>query len=290
MIIAVKEFIISCEKLTRSQGKSKTESEKRDYQDDLILCKTCRYKYNCLNKYNVENIMQLPQIREKVKQNNLKKYGYEYTAQIPSIKEKIKQTNLKKYGVTMPMQNDLIKQKIQLTMLNKYGTIYALQVPEFKIKARNTMYKNNTIPTSKQQLYLYNILKENIIDQNNIILNYPFHHLSLDIILLNEKIDIEYNGGGHNLDVKLQGCLQEEFEQRELKRNKFIRSQGWEQIFIISPNDEIHNYTDKEYLKIMYIAKQYLLNTTYHWVNIYIEKDKFETNVYTQSITNILNL
>lgn len=95
---------------------------------------------------------------------------------------------------------------------------------------------------------------------------------------------------GHNLQVKLNGITQEEFNQREIKRNKFIRSQGWKQIFIISPNDKIKNYTDEEYVKIIEIAKLYLLNTTHHWVNIYIEENKFETSIYTQTITNILNI
>lgn len=173
-------------------------------------------------------------------------------------------------------------------MITRYGVAHALQADQLKAKARITMYKNNTVPTSNQQLYFYNIIQNNELDKNNVILNFPLNHLSLDIALINEKIDIEYNGGGHDLDVKLRGSTHEQFLQKEIRRNKFIKQQGWKQIFIISPNDIIFNFTEQEYLKILAVAKSYLLNTNHHWVNIYIEKDKFETQVYTKQITNIL--
>lgn len=198
--------------------------------------------------------------------NNIK-YNVDYVSQNVNIHYKQQKTNLKRYGVKNPRQNKLIKIK----------TIY-------------TLYKNNKAPISKQQLYFFNLLKNNELNKDNIQLNYPLFYYNLDIALLQEKINIEYNGGGHDLNVKLNRLTQEQFKQKEIRRNKFIRSQSWEQIFIISPNDKIHNYTDKEYIKIMHIAKMYLLNTNHAWVEIYIEENRFKTSVYEQSITNILNI
>ena len=321
-------FSITCKKLTRSQGKSKAKLEQKEYQDNLILCKKCRLQYTSQYRYNTnspnqataiinkkckiynnktleekriiinkqiitkqnKSLMEKQQIRIKTMQTNLERYGAIAPAQNNDIKEKIKKTNLQKYGVEYVTQSKLIQEKMKQTNLKRYGVKNAMQTIKIQAKARQTMYKNNNVPTSIQQQYFYNILKEYEVNKKNIILNYPFNHLSLDIALINEKIDIEYNGGGHNLDVKLQGYSQEEFEQREIKRNKFIKSQGWKQIFIIALHDKIKNYIAKDYIKIIYIAKQYLINTNHHWVKIYIEENKFETSIYTQTITNILNL
>ena len=89
--------------------------------------------------------------------------------------------------------------------------------------------------------------------------------------------------------MKLKGCTLKEFEQKEIRRNKFIRSQGWKQIFIISPNDKINLYTNEEYIKLIQISKDYLLNTSHHWVNIYIEENKIECSCCIESITNIIS-
>lgn len=321
------EFKISCRKLTRSQGKSKTKSEQKEYQDNLTLCNKCRskqttyYRYGVdsvnkvkqitekklqtrnnktlqekqaiiqkqkltiankskeekekivqkrkntnlikygteiparniiikqkilntvysfsedkkctisnkrkqtnLEKYGVEYLMQSKKIQDKAKQINLEKYGAEYPIQAQEIKEKIKQTNLERYGVEYSIQNSNIYSKMQQTNLKKYGFKFPMQNKEIQAKVRQTMYKNNTCPTSKQQLYFFNLLKNNESDKENIQLNYPLNNLSLDIVLLKEKLDIEYNGGGHNLDVRLHGCTQKQFKQREIRRNYLIKS------------------------------------------------------------------
>jgi len=280
---------------------NKTEEEKIKIQNKIV--QTNLQRYGCINPSHNDQIKnkisqahlnktidEKQQIIDKRKQTNLEKYGVESVSQIPAIQEKRKQTFLKRFGVNNPQKSKTIQEKTKKTNLLRYNAEYTLQNPEIRAKGKLSMYKNNNIPTSKQQNYFYNILKDNELNKENIKLNYPLHHIALDIALLNEKINIEYNGGGHDLDVKLRGSTHEQFLQKEIRRNKFIRQQGWKQIFIISPNDKINNYTDNEYIRIIYIAKQYLLNTNHHWVNIYIEENKFETNIYTQSITNILNI
>jgi hypothetical protein len=81
-----------------------------------------------INKYSVKNISQLEEIKEKkkkskninfsneeiiekMKQTCLKKYGCEYTFQSEEVKNKIKKTNLEKYGCENPQQNKEIKEK-----------------------------------------------------------------------------------------------------------------------------------------------------------------------------------
>lgn len=61
-----KKFVISCQKLTRSQGKSKAPADlkKKNYQDDLTLCKQCRIIQTNRIKYGVDNATQNKDIRK----------------------------------------------------------------------------------------------------------------------------------------------------------------------------------------------------------------------------------
>ncbi len=55
----------------------------------------------------------------ELKKENMKlKYGVENVGQIPKVKEKIKQTNLKRYGVENPFQIEEVKSRIKYKMLN----------------------------------------------------------------------------------------------------------------------------------------------------------------------------
>ena len=295
---------------------NKTEEEKQQIRNKV--------KHTIRQKYGVDNVSQSPIIREQVKQTNLLHYGVEYSTQSPIVKEKIKNTNIERYGVTSTFSASVIRKKIEQTNIERYGNRnvfatpiiqerikqtnltrygheYIGSVPEiitkriqtFNVKTEqekqsiysrvmNSRYNNHSVASSAQQKYFYSIFGGE--------LNYPFSTLALDIALVNEKIDIEYNGGGHDLSVKIGKCTINEFNQHEIKRNKFIRSLGWKQIIFISPNDKIDLYSDIEYNKILNFAKTFLLNTNHHWINIYIEDNKIETAVYTQTIAYILSI
>ena len=246
---------------------------------------------NCKKEFNIEpRSYSLNEAKNnyifcyrcKGKNTMINRYGAAYSGQVSEFMQKSVNTKIKRRLIDSNYQKN-INIKTLKTVQKKYGKQYTStnQVPKIKAKVRKTMFKNGTVPTSKQQEYFYKILGGE--------LNYPFSHLSLDIALINEKIDIEYNGSGHDLKIKLKKCTREEFDKKEIKRNNFIRLQGWKQIFIISPKDKINLYTDEEYLKLIQLSKDYLLNTSHHWVNIYIEEDKFETSVYTKSIKNLIS-
>jgi|LakMenEpi03Aug12_release.lakeMendotaPanAssembly.Ray.scaffolds.fasta_scaffold156046_2 hypothetical protein len=110
------------------------------------LCKNCFYKKKIditkksnKQKYGVEFVSQVPEIRQKVEETMVEKYGVKYTTQSKELYEKMKNNNMDKYGVEFVSQVPEIRQKAQNTMLEKYGDIHALKIDEFKKKSQNTM-------------------------------------------------------------------------------------------------------------------------------------------------------
>ncbi len=81
---------------------------------------------------------------DKTRKTLLEKYGVDNVAKIKEIKEKTKQTNLLKYGVTSPGKNEDIKNKQRATLKRKYGnTNPGAQANHEKfIKYRSTQSQN----------------------------------------------------------------------------------------------------------------------------------------------------
>ena len=87
-------------------------------------CKECCNKKNkeVINKkYNVDNIINIDGVKEKIKDTNVKKYGVSNVFMSKEIKDKIKETNIVKYGHESPMQNDIVINKVKETCMIKYG-------------------------------------------------------------------------------------------------------------------------------------------------------------------------
>ena len=138
------------------------------------------------------------------------------------------------------------------------------------IRRNLTFYENGTAPCSKEQSYINNLLKGK--------LNYPISNCSLDIAFPDEKIYIEYDGGGHNLSVKLNSITQKEFNKKEMKRNYFLMQKGWKSIRIISLKDKIPS--DEKLIEMFNYAKQYL-STGRHYIKFDIDNQNTITSQFT---------
>lgn len=228
-------------------------------KDACLKCSSKKSNEILKNKYGVENAMHLDFVKEKVKETNIKRYGVEctlnteenrkkiksgfikkynvpYYSMTNECKEKVKATNKEKYGVEYYSMTSEWKKNFKNTSLKRYGVSNISKAKEIKIKKAETFYKNSTIATSRQQLYLHKLLGGE--------LNYSNNTPSLDIAFPDEKIYIEFNGSGHDLCVKLGNMTREEFENRERARYFYLRDRGWKCIIINSsrdylPSDEI---------------------------------------------------
>jgi very-short-patch-repair endonuclease len=225
-----------------------------------------------MNTYGVDMAGNSEALHLKMQETMLEKYGGKTTLESPSLKKQVQETNLERYGFINSLSNKNIRNKIILTNLNKYNVKVPSQNEEIKAKIRNTMYKNGTAPTSKQQLYICNLVNGN--------LNYPIYNCSLDIAFPNDFLYIEYDGGGHDLRVKYKVNTKEEFDHIEMKRQYFLYSKGWKLIRIISSKDYLPY--DESILKLIKEAREYL-NTGHSWIKYDIDNNLVKCSKYEKS-------
>lgn len=108
------------------------------HKDACIDC--CNKKNNDIikKKYNVDNIMNVSEFKNRLEKSIYEKYGVKNVFSSNKIKEKIKETNLYKYGVENPMYSDNIKNKLKETNMKKYGCECVFQSEEIKEKIKST--------------------------------------------------------------------------------------------------------------------------------------------------------
>lgn len=235
-----------------------------------------KIKTNNLLKYGVESTSQLDSTKQKAKENNLKKYGVEYPMQTKEFQERLEQTSLKKYGTKRPTQNKEIKEKVKNTLFTKYGVTNPILCPGVLENVLISKYNSKTQTSSKQQ----NKLNEIIGGE----LNYPFKRYYIDIAFIEQKIAVEYNGGGHNLSVKLGDITQEEFDRNERFRDKQMFEDGWKIIKFISIKNKLPK--DNDTLSIFNFCL-YLINNGYHKIEINIDEN---TLIYREGKINLTQI
>lgn len=227
-----------------------------------------KIKQTNLKRYGVDNYSKTKKCHEKIKNTCLEKYGVEHCAKLQDVKDKREKTNLERYGYKNASSSFEVKEKLKQTNLQKYGVPYTLQSLEVREKICKTLYENGTQKASKQQRYLH--------DTYGGELNYSIKYYDVDICFPEEKIYLEYDGGGHDLRVALGQLTQEEFDQKEIVRNNILRREGYKRIKIISSRDLLP--ADQILLRMLSDAKHYFF--------LYPDHSWIEFNIDTSSLRN----
>lgn len=191
---------------------------------------------NFLYKYGVENPMHVTEFKNKAKETNIERYGFSSPLKNEDIQKKLVETNRDRYGYDYVSQVPEIREKQIKTLISKYGGKSALCSPEIKEKVNKTLMGNGNMKASSQQRHIHSIIGGK--------LNYLESRSSLDIAFPKEKIYFEYDGGGHNLDVKIGKITQDDFDKKEQKRYFRLLDSGWKCIRMITPDDKLP--TDEE--------------------------------------------
>lgn len=203
----------------------------------------------CMNNFGVEHPMQSKDVRDKAITTNVEKYGVEHPSQSNVVKTKIVNTNNEKYGVDWTRQNKDIDTKIKSTMnvryggnspfcneevrdkakstfIEKYGVDNPLKDDGIRHKCREAMYNNGTVPTSSQQLKVYDTLVSMF---GNCEINYPVSNLSLDCMVIIDgcAIDVEYDGWHWHKDK----------QNKDRRRDEVLKEMGYKIIRIKANRD-----------------------------------------------------
>ena len=219
--------------------RSKTaETLKEKYGESIINISQVeeirdKIKSTCEERYGAENPMQNEDIKNKVKNTNLERYRCICSLQSEEAKNKSKETMLKNHGVEHALQNKEILNKVYSTNLERYGSKNYFSSDDFKNKTRDTWsFNGHEGPCSRQQKYIANLVNGKI---NEVIAGYW-----ADIILENEKINLEYDGGGHRANCDFYHKItSEEFDLKEKIREEKIYEKGYKTIRIISKKDKL---------------------------------------------------
>lgn len=231
-----------------------------DYCKENIITMTYKDYYkrmNVVKKHACSNCSHL-----KTYESNLLIYNVGYASQSEEIRKRTIETNMRRYGAITPAQNDNVLSKMKSTFIHKYGTSNPMQCTEIREKANETLCKNGTHKTSKQQTYLHSLLGGKI--------NYPVSYYALDICFPEEKIVLEYDGGGHNLRATLGQLTKEEFDHKELVREKVIKSEGYKLIRIKSELDKLPS--DQVLFRMLSESRNYFNTTSHSWCTYDIDK------------------
>lgn len=218
-----------CKKeLTMKYGKYLGSVETRN------CCYDCRYekvKFTNMKKYGVENTSQLQSVTDKRASTSMERYGVTSNLKLPETHEKVRKTNQEKYGADYYLLTKEGREKSKETNLIKYGFDNPAKNEEIKKKTKQSLYENGNCPTSKAQFYLHDLIGGE--------LNYPFEYYNVDIFLKEYNIYIEYDGSGHNLNVKKKEITQEEFDRKSLIRYYYLKKKGLKMIQIINETDKL---------------------------------------------------
>lgn len=96
-------------------------------------------KANLLASRGVENVSQLPEVREKVKRTSIERFGVECSWQSEDIKKRIKDVMIERYGADSPWNVPEIRSKIEANNFKKYGVRHVWENKEIREKSKQTM-------------------------------------------------------------------------------------------------------------------------------------------------------
>ena len=183
------------------------------------------------------------------------------------------------------MGNKEVIKKSKDTLKKNYGVDNPSQSKEIQEKIRESFSKNGTQKVSKQQQSLFDYLDRN----EGFELNYPMSRFNIDIADTKNKIAIEYNGGRHNLQVKMGTLTQSEFIQKETYRKKILYSNNWKIITLISPYRSF--IPDKDsFLSFKEACYNYFEKENRHWVELYVEENnRVKTSMFEMPFADFVN-
>lgn len=208
-------YCSKCYKVYKKEKTNKTVKEKYgvDFISQISEVKNNR-KITCLKKYGFENPSQNKDIQNKIIKTNLEKYGVKYTCLDKNIREKQISTLIKNYNVKFPSQSQLIQEKISKN---------SLKFKKYKMPSGNIRNVQGYEPFALDELVkIYN--EEEIITDRKLIprIEYEINNIKKyyfpDIYIPKDNLIIEvkspwtyYKDKDINM-LKFQACIKNNYK------------------------------------------------------------------------------
>lgn len=104
-------------------------------------CGKIKRKQTNLLRYNVENVSQNEEIREKQKRRMEEIYGVTYSFQSAELRAKSRETSMITYGVDHPMKTEEVKAKLRNTFQENYGVDHPMHDVDIFKKQQEACYQ-----------------------------------------------------------------------------------------------------------------------------------------------------
>jgi very-short-patch-repair endonuclease len=214
----------------------------------------------------------------------LEHYGVDHINKNKEIKQKGAKCFEKRYGKNSLIHEEFIKSREE-TCIKKHGTRNGSdpsKSSETRSKAVSTMIANfenakckkgtKKVLASQEQVHICELL--------NGVLNFDFLTRSIDIAFPEEKIAIEYDGGGHAYWNSFHS-------QDDSQRDSELLENNWKLIHIINSRDNVFPQ-DSDFLKIISYSKKILNSASLIYVNFIKHTISYDDTVIKLSDDNVL--
>ncbi len=191
--------------------------------------------FNRVNSHDKHSCNQKECKNQLRKELNLDKYGVENVNQIPEIKQKGASAFKNRYGKNSEIHDEFINKR-KITNIQKHGNAGGYRYDlssEIHSKMVNTLLNNYLNAKCKKgcKKVLASKRQVEICETLDGVLNYEFNNKFVDIALPDEKLAIEYDGGGHN--------FWNDFHNSNDSVRDDLLSEHWKVIHILDSRDNV---------------------------------------------------
>jgi len=208
-------------------------------------CKSLKAQDTHMERYGAKCILWDKNVRDKIIEKSLEKYGCENPGMSARAQRRRRQTCMEKFGVPTPLESPDILSATRVKNSDSEGSV---------ICSREQLQFNECIGgTPGVQIGMY----------------------CLDVVLKEEMICCEYDGGGHDLSVKIGRQTRSEFDAKETRRSLYLHSLGYRTFRFVNPRSRA--YSTEDVLSALERARMHFAAGAY--IYIYNHKTKTEAIV-----------
>lgn len=240
------------------------------------FCKECFYKKkneltkeSNKQKYGVESVSQVKEIRQKAEETMLAKYGAKYTTQSNELFTKMKENNKAKYGVEYTQQLQEIREKSKATILAKYGVENILQNAEIKQKMKNTVRAKYGVEHVSQNAEIKEKIKATVLEKYgvaHVLQSTEVREKGKNTIL--SKFGVEFVSQSHEIQQKIKNTNVQKYGVESPFQHQESRQKGVETLLNkygvvnISQNDSIKLKKQKTMMQNFGVTSPFQLEET----------------------------